>query len=121
MQATWREQSFLFVVSLHLSGLQSRRPQKSELCGGERLSRRAGQRVWLGEAVQRASVPCLPPELPAELPYRSLPQYIRAGGNLDWRQGEGAGGDLSKSGGIPERRNRDLGRWRADAHVPVHR
>jgi nucleoside-diphosphate-sugar epimerase len=50
--------------------------------------------LWLGEAIQRAPVPRLSAELRAELSSRSLPQHIRARGNLDWRQRKSTGGDL---------------------------
>ena len=53
---------------------------------------------------------------------RALPQYLRAGRHLDRRQGEGAGGDVPQGRrGRGRRRDRDLGRRRTDAVVPLYR
>ena len=58
------------------------------------LSGRTGQRVWLGEAVQRTPLSCLWPQSRHGSADRALSQYFRARGELERRQGEGAGGRL---------------------------
>ena len=66
-------------------------PEQPELLRGQRLSGRPGQRVRLGEAVQRAALPRLQPQLRHDEPRRALPQHLRPRRHLDGRQGEGAG------------------------------
>ena len=74
------------------------------------LSGRAGQRIWLGEAVQRAALSRLWPQSWHGSADRALPQYFRAGGELERRQGKGAGGRLPQScDGAEWRGDRDLG------------
>ena len=58
------------------------------------LSGRARQRIWLGEAVQRAALPRLQPQPRHGVPRRALPQHLRPRRHLGRRQGEGAGRDL---------------------------
>ena len=57
------QELLLLLVGLHVSGLQPDRSGQSELHRGVGLSGRARQRIWLGEAVQRASLPRLQPQL----------------------------------------------------------
>ncbi len=53
---------------------------------------------------------------------RALPQHLRARGHLARRSREGAGRDLPQGRrGARRRRDRDLGRRRADPLVPLHR
>ena len=76
----------------------------------ELLSGRTGQRVRLGEAVQRAALPRLWPQSWHGSSDCSLPQYFRAGGELERRQGEGSGGRVPQScDGVERGRDRDLG------------
>ena len=60
------------------------------------LPGRTGQRIRMGEAFQRASVPVLPSQSRFPRSHRPLPQRIRSRGNVARRAREGAGGDLSE-------------------------
>ena len=97
-------------------------PDNPEMLGGVRLSGRAGQRIWLGEAVQRAAVSRLPAQLRHAGARRPLSQHLWPRRDLDGRAREGAGRTVPQdSHGPQRRRDRDLGRRQADAVVPVYR
>ena len=97
-------------------------PDNPNCAEASRLSGRTGQRIRLGEAVQRAALPCLWPQSRHGRSDRALPQYFWARGELERRQGEGAGGGLPQScDGAERRRGRNLGRRKADPIVSLHR
>ena len=59
MRRSAEQADLLFLVGLHVPGVQSARSRQSELRRGIGLSGRPGQRIRLGEAVQRATLPRL--------------------------------------------------------------
>jgi hypothetical protein len=97
-------------VGLRLSRAQSKGPEQPELRGGLRVSRQSGKRVWLGEAVQRTSLPGIQPKQGHALPHCTLSQHFRPRGYLAQRPREGSSSDVPQGG-----------RRRTDAVFPLHR
>ena len=112
----------LFLFGMHLPGVQPARSAESQVLGRIGVPGGAGQRVRLGEAIQRTPVFGLCAQSRNPGAGGAIPQYFWTARHLDGRPGESACGALPQSGGGARWwRNRDLGRWVADAIVPVCR
>ena len=99
-----------------------RDPQNPEVLGRIGVPGGAGQRVRLGEAVQRTPVPGVRAQSRNPGAGGAIPQYFRTARHLVGRPRESACRALPQGGGGARRwRNRDLGRRVADAFVPVCR
>ena len=85
-----------------------------------RLSRRSRARLRLGEAFRRRTLPLLLQRLRFRDPHRSLPQRVRAARHLRRRKRKGSRCHLPQSRAVRRwRRDRSLGRWRADPLLHV--
>ena len=119
-----RRAVLLLVVGLRLQRRAQQDRRRHGAAGGGRLSGDARGRLRLGEALLRADVPALPRGLRPRDAGRALPQRLRAARHLRRRPREGARGDLPqgrRGEARRHRRDRDLGRRRADAELHVHR
>ena len=119
-----RPAALLLVVGVHLQRRPPALLRRDRAARGGRLPGAARGRLRLGEALLGAHVP----ELLRRLRHRdtrgALPQRLRPARHVRRRPREGAGRDLPegrRGQARRRRRDRDLGRRRADAELHVHR
>ena len=122
-QQAQQPRHLLFLLGLHVSGVQPGGSGQSELRRGHRLPGRPRQRVWLGEAVLASgSTSPTPATMACEV--RVARYHNIFGPEGTWNGGkEKAPAAICRkvARGDGRRRDRDLGRRPADPLVPLHR